>query len=70
MDKVKTILGVQVRKRRKELCLTKAEIATKIGVSENYLSDIENGKKFPKFGVFINEAVAKRKIAVSGSPVT
>lgn len=50
-DKVKTILGVQVRKRGKELCLTKAEIATKIGVSENYLSDIENGKKFPKFDV-------------------
>lgn len=53
-DKAKMILGMQVRKRRKELCLTKAEIATKIGVSENFLSDIENGKKFPKFDVFIN----------------
>lgn len=39
--------------RRKQLCIKQAELAEKIGVSNNQISNIENGKSFPKLGNFI-----------------
>ncbi len=38
-----------IKKRRIEKNLTQQEVADKIGISRNYLSDIENGRYNPSF---------------------
>ena len=43
MDKV--IIGKRVRRKRKELALTRDEFAEKIEISPQFLAEIENGKK-------------------------
>mgnify|MGYP002518124761 FL=1 len=39
--------------RRKELCIKQSELAEKLGISDNQVSNIENGKSFPKLSNFI-----------------
>lgn len=53
-NKVKAILGSRVKQRRETLELTESELATKIGISENQLFDIERGEKSPSFDNFIS----------------
>ena len=51
--RIRIILGSRIMQRRKQLCIKQAELAEKIGVSNNQISNIENGKSFPKLGNFI-----------------
>ena len=48
-----------IRSRRKELKLTLADVASEVGVTQSYLSQIEAGKKTPKESVIqaINRAL-------------
>ncbi|MEX6014791.1 helix-turn-helix domain-containing protein [Mammaliicoccus sciuri] len=39
--------GQNLKRIRKDMKLTQQEMADKIGISQNYLSDIENGKRYP-----------------------
>lgn len=49
----KNVLGNRIMQRRKQLCIKQSELAEKLGVSDNQISNIENGKSFPKFINFI-----------------
>lgn len=49
----KNILGYRIMLRRKQLNIKQSELAEKLGVSDNQISNIENGKSFPKFNNFI-----------------
>lgn len=51
--RIRVILGSRIMQRRKQLCIKQSELAEKIGVSNNQISNIENGKSFPKLGNFI-----------------
>jgi len=44
------IVGENVRRRRQELDLTQEALADKLGVTQSYLSEIENGKRSPLLG--------------------
>lgn len=50
---IKKILGTRIMQRRKELCIKQSELAEKLGISDNQVSNIENGKSFPKLSNFI-----------------
>ncbi len=52
-SKRKKILGLRVMQRRKQLGIKQSELAELMGVSDNQISNIENGKCYPKFGNFI-----------------
>ena len=45
-------LGVRVSKRRRELGLKQNELSDMLGISNNYLSNIENGHSIPSLEVF------------------
>ena len=45
MTNIRTVLAVNMKARRKELKLSQAELAEKIGTSPNYISKIEDNKK-------------------------
>ena len=47
MTNIRTVLAVNMKARRKELKLSQAELAEKIGTSPNYISKIEAEKQFP-----------------------
>lgn len=51
--RIRIIVGSRIMQRRKQLCIKQSELAEKIGVSNNQISNIENGKSFPKLGNFI-----------------
>ncbi|UXU83307.1 helix-turn-helix domain-containing protein [Mammaliicoccus sciuri] len=38
--------GQNLKRIRKDMKLTQQEMGDKIGISQNYLSDIENGKRY------------------------
>ncbi len=46
----------RIRKVRKGLKLTQADVASKIGVSPSYINRIENGKRQPSMRVFVKIA--------------
>lgn len=48
------MLGTRIAKRRRELNLRQNELAKELGVSNNYLSNIENGHSIPSLEVFAN----------------
>lgn len=48
------ILGSRIMQRRKELGIKQSELAEKLGISDNQISNIENGKSFPKLNNFIS----------------
>jgi transcriptional regulator with XRE-family HTH domain len=47
MSKIQEHLSRNIKKRRKALGLTQAELAERVDCACNYLSLIEQGKKFP-----------------------
>lgn len=47
MTNIRTVLAVNMKTRRKELEISQAELAEKIGTSPNYISKIEAEKQFP-----------------------
>ena len=49
----KTILGSRIMQRRKQLNIKQSELAEIMDVSDNQISNIENGKSFPKLNNFI-----------------
>ena len=49
----KNILGSRIMQRRKQLGIKQSELAELIGVSDNQISNIENGKSFPRLNSFI-----------------
>lgn len=46
--------GKRVRRRRNDLGIRQKELATKINISNNHLSNIENGKAVPGFFTFLD----------------
>ena len=49
----KTVLGSRIMQRRKQLNIKQSELAEIMDVSDNQISNIENGKSFPKLSNFI-----------------
>lgn len=47
-----TLLGKRIAKRRHELGYKQCTVAEKAGISNNYLSNIENGKSIPSLETF------------------
>ena len=45
-------LGLRIKKRRRELNLKQNELSELLGISNNYLSNIENGHSIPSLEVF------------------
>lgn len=43
----KIFIGGLIRNKRKELKMTQIELASRLGLSRSYLSDIENGRYNP-----------------------
>jgi len=39
--------GLRIKNKRKEYNLTQNELATKVGISRSYISDIETGRLIP-----------------------
>ena len=54
-------LGVRIKKRRVELGLKQNELSEMMGISNNYLSNIENGHSIPSLEVF-SDICVKLKI--------
>lgn len=46
------MLGTRIKKRRRELNLKQNELSEMLGISNNYLSNIENGHSIPSLEVF------------------
>lgn len=57
-DRLRLILGVKLRALRQERGLGLKELAKKAGISVSYLSEIEQGKKYPKPDKLVDLAVA------------
>jgi transcriptional regulator with XRE-family HTH domain len=55
-DNEKIYLGQVIKNKRLEKKATQKEIAQKIGLSRNYLSDIENGRYMPSVETLIKIA--------------
>ena len=51
MQDIKKLLGSLVKKNRKLLKLTQAELACKVGVDPKYISRIETGTSYPSLSV-------------------
>lgn len=54
-------LGIRIKKRRRELNLKQNELSEMLGISNNYLSNIENGHSIPSLEVF-SDICVKLKI--------
>ena len=55
-------IGARLKKRREELKYSQIQFAEVVGLSTNYISAIENGKKIPSLETFVNIA---NKLGVS-----
>jgi transcriptional regulator with XRE-family HTH domain len=51
---IKTNIGDKLKKLRKDYNLTLAQMAKKCGTSASFMSEIENGKKFPSIKILYN----------------
>lgn len=47
-------MGQRIKLRRKELKIKQKEMAKYLGISNNHISSIENGRQKPSFDTFIN----------------
>ena len=47
-------IGTRILQKRRELSLTQKQLAEKLNISNNHLSNIENGKAAPSFDLFID----------------
>jgi transcriptional regulator with XRE-family HTH domain len=45
-QEIRGILGASIRKHRKRLALSQERLAEKLDIATNFLSDIENGRKW------------------------
>ena len=52
-ENMRTAIGLRIMQRRKTLGIIQSELAEAIGVSDNQISNIENGKCFPRMGSFV-----------------
>lgn len=50
----KILFGKRIKSAREEIGLTQYALADQIGVSQNFLGDVERGKKLPSVEVLIN----------------
>ena len=46
-------MGTRMKRRRKELKMSQAELAEKVNVSNNHISSIETGKQIPSLTTFV-----------------
>ncbi len=46
-------IGDRIIQKRRELCLSQKQLAERLNISNNHLSNIENGKAAPSFELFI-----------------
>ena len=58
MDKICSVIGVNIRKARNSKKLSQEELAFRAGVDRSYLSEIENGYKNISVVVLCNIAKA------------
>ena len=58
MARINTVIGRRIRQRRLELGLSPRELATQIGISEEALTEIENGEHRPEGSLLIEIALA------------
>lgn len=49
----KNVLGSRIMQRRKQRGIKQSQLAEAIGVSDNQISNIENGKSFPRLNSFL-----------------
>lgn len=49
----KNVLGLRIMQRRKQLNIKQSELAKMLNISDKQISNIENGKSFPKLNNFI-----------------
>ena len=47
------VFGHRIMMRRKQIGLNQSELAELTGISDNQISNIENGRSFPKFSNFL-----------------
>ncbi|MGH7601335.1 MAG: helix-turn-helix domain-containing protein, partial [bacterium] len=47
-DELRLILGIKLKQLRQERSYSLKDLTEKTGLSLSYLSEIENGKKYPK----------------------
>lgn len=47
-------MGARMKLRRKELHMTQAELAERLGASNNHISGIETGKQAPSLPIFVD----------------
>lgn len=47
-------MGLRIKLRRKELKIKQADFAETLGISNNHLSSIENGKQKPSLDIFVS----------------
>lgn len=58
MTNIRNVLAINMKARRKEMNLSQAELAEKIGTSPNYISKIEAERQFPSVQMIEQIAVA------------
>ncbi|WP_022930868.1 helix-turn-helix domain-containing protein [Treponema bryantii] len=58
MTNIRTVLAINMKARRKDLNLSQAILAEKIGTSPNYISKIEAEKQFPSVQMIEQLALA------------
>ena len=66
-------IGLKFKSKRKSLGLTQAEFSELLGITQGYLSDLENGVKIPSDTLLllfehINKSHAKRVVSISMIP--
>ena len=52
-EKKNAVIGARIMQRRKLLGMKQSELAEIIGVSDNQISNIENGRSYPKLNSFM-----------------
>lgn len=50
-------MGTRMKRRRKELKMSQAELAEKVNVSNNHISSIETGKQIPSLTTFVTKNI-------------
>lgn len=66
------IVGMNFKAARDKTCLSQEEFADKLGVSRNYVSLVELGKKYPKLEVLLDAteiAGVSLEFMFEGNPV-
>lgn len=51
-------IGIRIRKHRSERKITQRDLCETVGISENFLSQIENGRRLPSFETLSRIATA------------